>query len=83
MQIPGKDLRGYRRRAQPELCADSFFCFRSDVRECADRARCLARPQVFSGSVKAADVAAYLVIPDGQFQAERNRFGVRPMVRPI
>src|SRR5579863_1873417 len=74
--VAGDDLARDGSRLQAEPGADLLFGFRADVAEGPDGSRDLAHSQVFRGSFEAAGVAAQLVIPEGELQSERHRFGM-------
>ncbi len=62
--------------AQAEAAADLLFGLRADVAEGADGAGDLADPHLLGGGREAGGVAAQLVVPERQFQAEGDRLGV-------
>ena len=75
-------LAGDRRRLQSDPLADPLLRGRTDVRKHAHGARNLADPQILGGGLEARDVALQLVVPQREFQPERDRFGVDPVRAP-
>ena len=62
--------------AQAERRADLVFEIGRNMGVRADRSGDLADRHVLAGKVEAALVAAQFVVPDGELEAERRRFGV-------
>src|SRR5258706_14499761 len=81
MQITGNDLGCDGGRPQTQGAADSFFGCGTDVAERSDGTRDLAQANFLCSSLEALEVAAKLVVPQGEFQTECDRFCMDP-VRP-
>ena len=77
-----QDLRGDRRRQQPQLRADRLLDLRRQVREGAHRARELAEGDRGPGAVEPRELALQLGVPERQLQAERHRLGVDAVRAP-
>ncbi len=75
-------LRRRRRRRQTKLAADLLLKVRRDVGVGPDGPGELADGHIKAGQVQPAPLAAELVVPDRQFEAERGRLGVDPVGPP-
>ncbi len=61
---------------QAEARADSLFGVGADVPECSHCARNFADAQILGGGFEARDAARQFVIPERDFQPERDRLGM-------
>src|SRR5229473_3736986 len=76
MQIAGDNLGGDGGGPQSKAAADSLLGFGTNVTERPDCTRDLAHPNLLYSSLEAFEVAAKLVVPQGELQPECDRFGM-------
>ena len=79
MAIALDNLRGHRRRLQPQPRANALFVLRLQMAEGAHSARQLADAHVLSGGGEACGIALHLGIPVEQLQTKCRRLRMNPM----